>query len=150
MMIEKVTKPRQGYDDVMSVDEYYDGPRKGTANFRSIPCYFECVFDKNCDEYSDWFLLTPLGPKALKAAMEKWQIFLRWRTAFDLGKTSLETHPALPRDKDKYSEAKRALDNALVSNEQKRIRAKGEFGVLGNSPLPRDILTRWQVKWTEL
>jgi hypothetical protein len=146
-MIDRIARPRHGYDDVLSVYEYHDGPRKGIANFHGVPHYFECVFDDKSDEYSDRYLLTRLDQQALKAGMENWEIFLRWRTAFDSGKAGRETHPALPPDKNQYDETRRTLDNALASSEGKRIRAKGEFEVSGDSTLPRDVLTRWQVKW---
>jgi hypothetical protein len=149
-MINKTERTKHGYDRVMAVYEYYDGPRKGIANFQAVPHYFECVFDEQSGEYSEWYLLTRLNPKALKAGLENWKIFLRWRKAFDSGKVGRETHPALPKDKEKYDKTKRALDDELASHSEKRSRAKGDFDVLDKPRVPRDLLSRWQVKWTEM
>ena len=41
--------------------------------------------------------------------IEDWQIWCRWKKAFDRGETSNETHPALPADKMRHQELERAL-----------------------------------------
>jgi hypothetical protein len=141
---------KPGYEVVFSVYEYHDGPRGGVANFHDSPHYYDCVFDEKSDEYSDLYSLTPLSPAIFNAAMENWVIFVRWRMEFDSGKVNLETHPALPEDKNRYDETKRILNQALESGREKAIRAKGEFENLVESNPTRDVLMPWQVKWSEL
>jgi hypothetical protein len=34
-----------GYECVFTVTDYYDGPRKGIANYNGRPHFYECVFD---------------------------------------------------------------------------------------------------------
>jgi hypothetical protein len=141
------TKPKPGYEAVFTVSEYYDGPRGGLANFHGVPHIYECIFDEKSDKYSDSYFLMPVGPEILMAAMTNWRIFLKWRAAFDAGQTTLATHPALPEDKARYDETRRTLEQVIALAKPRAIRMRGEFGVLGEPTLPRDVHTRWQVRW---
>jgi hypothetical protein len=120
------------------------------ANFHGVPHFYECIFDEKSDEYSDSYLLVAISQEAFKAALENWQVFLRWRKAFDSGYVGRDTHPALPGDKTKYEETKRTLDQAVASGRDKAIRVRGEFEALGDPHLPRDAFMPWQVRWSEL
>lgn len=142
-------KPNPGYETVFTVSEYYDGPRGGLASFRGVPHIYECIFDEKNEIYSDSYFLVPVGPDILTAAMNNWQIFLKWRGAYDAGQTTLATHPALPEDKVRYEENRRALERAIASAKPWAIRVRGEFDVLGDPGLKRDVHTRWQVKWSQ-
>jgi hypothetical protein len=139
---------KPGYEAVFTVNDYYDGPRGGVANFRGVPHFYECVFDEKSDEYSDSYLLISISQEVFKAALENWEIFLRWRKAFDSGDVSLETHPAPPRDKSRYEATKRTLGQAVESGRPKAIRVRGEFDILREPNLPRGVLTLWQVRWS--
>jgi len=144
------SKLRLGYEIVFTVRDYHDGPRSGVANFLEQPHFYECVFDERTDDYSNSYLLTALNQNVFRAAIENWEIFLRWRKAFDLGKVNRETHPALPQDKERFEETKRVLDLAIESGRGKALQLRGEFEVLGEPKPPFDILTPWQVKWSKL
>ena len=140
-------KLKPGYETVFTVSEYYDGPRGGLANFHGIPHIYECVFDQQDDAYSDSFLLMPVGPEILAAAMTNWKIFLKWREAFDAGQTTLATHPALPEDKARYDETRKRLEVAILLAKPGAIRARASFEILGEATAARDVHTKWQVKW---
>ncbi len=144
------TTPKLGYEAVFTVSDYHDCPRGGVANFHGLPYFYECIFDEKSDEYSDSYLLISISQEVFKAAVENWDIFLRWRKAFDSGDVSRETYPALPRDKRRYEETKRTLDQAVVSGRHKAIRVRGEFDAQAEPNVPRDVLTSWQVRWSEL
>lgn len=148
-VISEAIRPKLGYEAVFTVHGYHGGPREGVANLHGIPHFYECIFDDKRDEYSDSYLLIAISQEVFKAAIENWQIFLRWRKAYDAGSVGLETHPALPRDKSRYTETKQTLDQAVASGRNKAIRAKGEFEILGEPDLPRGVLAPWQVKWRE-
>ena len=141
------TKPKPGYESVFTVSEYYDGPRGGLANFHGVPHIYECIFDQQKDEYSDAYLLMPVGPELLMAAMTNWRIFLKWRAALDAGQTTVATHPALPEDKARYEDTRRALEQAIALAKPRALRVRGSFEVLGEAHSVRDVHTRWQVKW---
>jgi hypothetical protein len=140
---------KRGHDVVLAVDEYHDGPRRGVANFRGEPHFFECVFDEGRDEYSECYRLTPLGAEAAEAARENWEIFARWREAFGSGKTDLSTHPALPEETARYRANQHRLEEALASAQTIPVRAKGEFAPVGDSSSSLDVLTPWQVRWSD-
>jgi hypothetical protein len=143
------SKPKLGYEAVFTIRDYHDGPRSGVANFHGKPHFYECLFDEKSDDYSNSYLLTALHQEVFKAAIENWEIFLRWRAAFDLGKVNRDTHPALPQDRNRFDETRRLLDQALASGRGKATRVEGEFEVLGEPNRPRDVLSPWQVKWNE-
>jgi hypothetical protein len=69
---------KPGYEYVFTVTEYFDGPRKGIANYQGNPHFYECIFDEVKDDYSGVFQLTPLDSETLKLAMEDWEIWRRW------------------------------------------------------------------------
>lgn len=87
---------------VHTIDDYYDGPKQGIADFEGKPHYYEREFDEERDEYSDVFRLTPIADSIFELAMEKSGIWWRWRNAFDSGKVMLDTHPALPEERSRY------------------------------------------------
>jgi hypothetical protein len=143
-----LAKPKPGYEVIFTIRDYIDGPRSGVADFHGRPHFFECVFDDTEDRYSNYYLLTNISQEVFKAAQENWEIFLRWREAFDAGKTGRDSHPALLQDKDRYDETKRLLDQALASGSSVAVRVHGEFEPLGESKPPFDVITPWQVRWS--
>lgn len=68
-----------GYERVYTVVDYYDGPRKGVADYQGKPHLYECI------NYSDAFLLAPLDTEAFWFAMEDWAIYQRWELAYQKG-----------------------------------------------------------------
>ena len=72
---------KPGYEHVHTVTEYYDGPRKGIADYRGEPNLYECIFDELKDDYSESFRLAPLDAETFRMAMEDWVIwFIPLRT----------------------------------------------------------------------
>jgi hypothetical protein len=140
---------KRGYDAVLFVHDYHDGPRSGVAYFHGSPHYFECIFDDSLDEYSESYRLLRLTPESLKLARESWAIFLRWKAAFDSGTTDLSTHPALPEDTAKYRINRSQLQNALDSGRSSAVCARGCFAPMGDSGPLANALTPWQVRWSD-
>ncbi len=97
------------------------------ADFDGKPHYFECEFDKEADEYSDVFRLTPIADSIFKLAMEKWQIWCRWRRAFDAGEVTIDTHPALAEERPRYEELKKIVDQHIANGRPNSVRARGNF-----------------------
>jgi hypothetical protein len=142
-------KLKLGYELVFTVTDYYDGPRKGIANYQGRPHLYECIFDKTADDYSESFLLTALDLKSFQLAMEDWEIWRRWEDAFHSGKANKSSHPALPHEAKRHAELKQILDKSLVTDPQKAVTRIGQFDALRKSNLPRGIVRPLQVKWTE-
>jgi hypothetical protein len=140
---------KTGYEQVFTVTDYYDGPRKGIANYHGQPHLYECVFDQAKDDYSELFQLTPVPADVFQLAMEDWNIWRRWETAFHAGQTDISTHPALPHDTHRHAELKRTLESSLVTDPARAILRAGRFEALGESKLPKGIIRQLQVEWTE-
>jgi hypothetical protein len=107
---------KPGYERVFTVTEYFDGPRKGNANYHGRPHFYECVFDEANDNYSDLFQLTPVDTEIFELAMEDWGIWRRWEIAFHTGKADIATRPALPHETKRHLELKNTF--AEVSGDQ--------------------------------
>jgi hypothetical protein len=139
--------PASGNEMVFTVDDYYDGPLKGIANFQGKPHFYERIFDSATDDYSDIYRLTPIDDRIFRLAMEEWEIWRRWEVAFHAGRAKMGSHPALPEDVAKYDELKRALGDGLHSSPNAVVRT-GKFSVIGPSDLPRGVMRALQVQWT--
>ncbi len=138
-----------GYERVFTIMEYYDGPRRGIANYLGEPHLYECIFAETKDSYSDLFQLTHLDGETFQLAMEDWGIWQRFEIAFHTGKTDIRTHPALPHEVSRHAELERILDRTLVTDPQKAVTKLGRFEVLGEPSLAKGILRPLQVKWTD-
>ena len=83
----------------------------------------------------------------LELALESWRIWLRWKTAFDEGRTSLEPYGALPEERLRRDELNEILNRELKIDEQNYARARGVFE--GSSEDDRKgVGMSLQVKWT--
>jgi hypothetical protein len=140
---------KSGYEPVFTMTEYYDGPVKGIANFMGKAHFYERVFDKAKDEYSNLFLLTPISAESFELAIEDWAIWRRWETAYHTGKADIGSHPALPNEANRHAELKQILDKSLVTDRDNAITRVGQFEVLGESDLPKGVFRALQVKWSQ-
>ena len=77
--------------------------------------YYERQFDVGADEWSDTYWLTPIDAETFALAMEAWEIWRRWETAFHQGQTTLPTRPALPQDRARSDELAAILLQRLNS-----------------------------------
>jgi hypothetical protein len=85
----------------------------------------------------------------LQLALEDYEIFLRWRAAFDSRRTTLETHPALDLERERHDEIKPILDAACAIDPRKASRALAEFKTIGPRRKPGSSLAPLQVRWSE-
>lgn len=135
-----------GYDKVYTVTDYYDGPRAGIADFHGQPHYYECQFDEVQSNWSDIFLLKPIDSKTFQLALEDWEIWERWNAAHEDGRVTLDTHPALPEERERHNEISAILENRLKANPETDIKAKAEFEVAEPKREGQSI-ANLQVKW---
>lgn len=121
------------FEVVHTLTDWYDGPRRGVADYHGQPHLFESEWldGKNLD--ADTFLLMPIAPDTFTLAIEAWAIWRRWETAFHQGKTSRDTHPALPEDRLQHNDLERLLKGRLVIDRARAVRKRAEFRV-GGSP----------------
>ena len=114
-------------EPIYTVDLFYDRSIEGIADFGGKPHHFRCEFDREADEYADVFLLTPIQASALVLVIERREISLRWKAAFEAGRVSLDTHPTLPEDRTRYAELQKAIDQAINDGQSHRFRARARF-----------------------
>ncbi len=138
---------KSGYEYVFTVIEYYDGPRKGVANLQEKPHFFECILDETTNDYTEMFYLTPLDSHSFQLAIEDWEIWRRWESAFLKGDADTGTHPALSHEAMRRAELKVILDKVLVTEPMRAIQRIGKFEVLGATELPKGVIRRLQVRW---
>jgi hypothetical protein len=135
------TESQQPFETVHSVLHYYDGPRRGVADFLGAPHLYECQWDDELDQYADSYLLSPISAETFQLANEEWEIWLRWERTFHAGETDRETHPALPPDRPRFNELKELLAARLVQDPEKQFRAHADFFRSGP-------LSALRVRWT--
>ena len=140
---------KDGFELVFTVEDSYDGPRKGIANYQSKPHLYDCMFDEKKQNYSDRYQLTPLDEKSFDLALEAWNIWRRWEMAFSQGETTLDTHPALPHEGERYSQLQKILEPLLVTDVRKAIVRTGYFEARQGPALPKGVTAPLQVKWAE-
>ena len=134
-------------DTVHTVEAYWDGPIAGVANFSEKPHYYDVVEDDAEDADSSLlYTLIPLNEEIFESVMENWAIWQRWYKAHEAGETSLDTHPALPEDKDNYNLLKKKIDSFLFQNRDKSFIKKGKFTVKENAPSLN--FTIFEVEWS--
>jgi hypothetical protein len=120
-------------DRVLTINDYYDGPRLGIAELGGIPNVYEAEFDHNTDEYGDTYFLSPIDQQLLIAVMEDWAIWCRWDEAYKRGEAAIETHPALPHERSRHEELKRLIGDRLKSDPANRTRYRGSFSTSAES-----------------
>ena len=122
-------------EPVYTITDWYDGPRRGVANFEGYPHYYECQWyagiDAGFDALPGDYLLTPLEAETYQLAVEDWAIWERWEAAFTAGRTTQATHPTLPEDQARHNEIEQVLLAKLVTNPHCCRRATGEFYYIG-------------------
>jgi hypothetical protein len=136
-------------EPVYTITDWYDGPRRGVANFEGKPHYYECQwyasFDADREGDSDAmpgdYLLTPLDPETYLLALEDWAIWERWEAAFAAGTTTQTTHPTLPEDQARHDALEQLLLPKLMINPNSCQRATGEFHHIGGKSF---------VEWTSV
>ena len=126
-------KVEPDFETVYCVTDLWGGqPVKGVASFQGEPCFFESIFDDKNEEYSDFYLLTPLPEHIFRASIEDFEIFLCWKASFHSDKTGIETHPALLQDRPRHEQFQAIVDDFLRKTAPSPIKARAKF-VRGDS-----------------
>lgn len=115
------------YERVYTMTDYYDGPRRGIADFDGRPHLYTSHFEDMLDGYSDSFELQPIDDATLQLALESWAIWLRWDDAFHAGEVTLDTHPALPADRARHDELDPVLEATFAALPRGVVYATASF-----------------------
>lgn len=65
-------------DKVITINDYWDGPKLGLATFDGTPCIYERVFSEDLDDYTDFYDLTPIDKEIVDIVMNDWSNWLQW------------------------------------------------------------------------
>ena len=128
-MSENLPSTTNGFDRIHTVTDYYDGPRKGIADFQGKPHVYESMFQDIAGQ-PDVFLLQPIDDETFRLAMEDWAIWCRWESAYYTKKTTADTHPALPEDRARHDELLALLTPRLQMNPACAFKVRGKFEVI--------------------
>lgn len=115
------------FERVHTITDWHDGPRRGVATVNGRPHVFEsCWSDIDSDD-DDVFVLSPISGEVFSAAIEDREIWTRWEAAYKNGKTTMETHPALPEDRVRHAALAIILSERLVIDERQQFAATAVF-----------------------
>jgi hypothetical protein len=131
-------------DRVLTVNEYYDGPRLGVAELNGVPQIYEAEFDHSTDEYGDTYFLSPIDPELLALVLEDWAIWCRWDATHKRGEATLASHPALPHERKRHEELKRTIGGRLKSDPMNRLYLKAKFSFSAPEAEWDGTLVEWQ------
>ena len=114
-------------EQVYTMTDYYDGPRGGMANYLGRPHLYRSLWADIDHERADVFELFPVDEETFTLAIEDWEIWRRWRAAFDRGEVSVDSHPALPADRQRHDEIEMILRPRLAVFTKSDTTVTGEF-----------------------
>lgn len=122
----RVTSPK--FERVYTVHDFYDGARRGFADFDGRPHAYRAVlrYNKGVPE-DDYYDLSPIDPSSLPLVLEEWDIWRRWEAAFKAGKATVDSHPALPEDRARYEAVHPLVRRCLAVLARRAIRVRGTF-----------------------
>ncbi len=93
------------WEIVHTVNEFYDVPRLGVADFDGTPHVYACVFDPVVDDWTSTYQLSPINEAGFTAVKEAWDIWSRWQSSFYAQTLKDDDHhPALAVDRARYEE----------------------------------------------
>lgn len=79
-------------EQVYVKNEYYDGPRRGIANYNGVPHRFIANFD-DLNVENDTFRLFPVLNDEFSLEIEQWKIYVEWDKKYESGELGADTHP---------------------------------------------------------
>jgi hypothetical protein len=140
------------FEKIYTITDYWDQPREGMTDYTGQPHYYKCLFDEAKDSWSNLYFLKPLDPETFRLAIEDWNLWLQWKADLDQGKVTLDSHPALSKNKERSIDLGTTLANRLVIDQDKDIKAEGHFELVERK-YTGDVLTNpemWRVLWKQI
>jgi len=117
------------FEKVHTMDEYYDGPRSGLADYCGEPHYYRSVYLDTQPFYDDEdrFELSPVSPEVLAAGIEAQQIFERW-DAIRPTPVAADDFGALPAERTRQTELTEFLRQSFsAAAARQRTLVRGTF-----------------------
>lgn len=140
-----------GPDRVHTVDDYYDGPRRGVADFRGEPHQYRSLYldGATWNSGEDRFHLTPISPTALDLAVRRFRLWQRWQMASLQGTASVLT-PDEPRileeDLAEFASIDAALAIEYAQPKSAELLVRGTFSQSGaGEGLLSGLTVHWEL-----
>ena len=118
-------------ETVYAVEDYYDGPESGFADFRDYPHRFEVTKEWiNRDRTIRRFRLNPVGTELLRLALEQQQLWSRWNDSYRKGELPNDLpyqERALPGDLEAYRALQVRIDQCMAQSLGRSFYAEGRF-----------------------
>lgn len=139
------------YETVDAIWDYYDGPRTGIAKLNGSPHYFDSIFDRIADEYSNKFRLYPVTPEFMRHAMQKSAIYNEWETKYRSGTQEFEAHPRNGGINTEYGRLQKWIDDAVPGLTALPTLYMAKFRPRENqNHLPFGMMRELEVAWTPI
>ena len=113
-------------EKVYAENDWYDGPRKGIADFQGRPHRFVAKFE-NEKGYLDVFTIFPVSETELSLEIEQWKIFVEWNNKYELGEVDVDSHPGNGGVSERYDEIEQLLQSKRDTLPESYFTAKAEF-----------------------
>jgi hypothetical protein len=126
------------WEPVHAIHDYFDRPRLGVADYRGRPHVYEREFSEAQEDYTDRYYLTEINQELLALVKEDYEIFLRWAESFKRGEATIETHPALPHERNRHGELHKLIGDRVRTDHTRCVIAHAEFRTVDEST---------EVKW---
>lgn len=127
---------------------WYSGPRSGVADYKGTPHFFESDWsDFTENKEDDSFYLMPVEQSTRDLAIEQWEIWRRWEKAFHHGDTTIETHPVLPDERERYDVLENSLKQLLVMDESRSFLRNADFRIRQDSKNTYKGIEDFEVRW---
>ncbi len=107
-------------------NDWYDGPRKGVADFQGKPHRFIAKYE-NEKGYLDEFTIFPVSEAELELEIEQWKIFVEWNKKYETGESSTDSHPGNGGVCKRYDEIEQLLQSKRNEYPESGLTAKAEF-----------------------
>ncbi len=91
-------------------NDWYDGPRKGIADFNGKPHRFISNFE-DVENGLETFRVFPVTKQELDLEVEQWKIFVEWNNLYESGKVDSDSHPGHGGINKKWDEIEEVLGN---------------------------------------
>jgi hypothetical protein len=130
------------WQKVHTVHGYYDAPRFGVADYDGQPHIYESTFDESSDDYSETYLLSPIGDDLFDLILRDWVIWERWLAAFNAGDAPEGSHPCLKEDKPEHDELTNLIGDSFQIDRANCVSKKATFRRISDNP------RRLEVHWS--
>ena len=65
-------------DEVITIADWWDGPRLGMAAYGEETCIYERIFSEEKDDYLNQYYLTPISDEQRQQIIVNWEEWIQW------------------------------------------------------------------------